>query len=394
MSFLDRFWRKSAPETTQAFVPVTLSGGVFSAWGGDAYSGDIYRGALEAIARNVSKLQGRHVVQAADGAVRQGDAHLNRLLQVRPNVLMNASDFASKMVNHLYLHSNAFAFIDRDGRKVSGFYPIDATSAQFVQDGAGALFVRFRTRAGGQFTFKYADVIHLRRFYNDDLALGTSNDAIASTLELADAMNQGMTNGIQTSATIRGILKFTSIMAPEKLAEARDEFMAEYLDVANSGGVVTVDQKSDYVPIDSKPYAIDADQMQQVKTRVYDYLGITEDVVSSSFSEDTWGAFFEGTIEPLALQMSLEYTSKVFNEREQAYGNSIIFDAGRMQYATTKTKAAAIAQLLPYGVLTLNQCLEMLNLPSVEGGDKRLQTLNVVDASRANEYQLDESEGE
>ena len=47
-----------------------------------------------------------------------------------------------------------------------------------------------------------------------------------------------------------------------------------------------------------------------------------------------------------------------------------------------------INNYMPYGLLTVNQALEILNLPSVEGGDKRLQTLNVVDAAHAAEYQL------
>lgn len=47
---------------------------------------------------------------------------------------------------------------------------------------------------------------------------------------------------------------------------------------------------------------------------------------------------------------------------------------------------------MPYGVISVNQALEILNLPPVEDGDKRLQTLNVVDATKANQYQLNENE--
>lgn len=45
---------------------------------------------------------------------------------------------------------------------------------------------------------------------------------------------------------------------------------------------------------------------------------------------------------------------------------------------------------MPLGMLTINQGLEILNLPSIPDGDKRLQTLNVVDAAKANQYQLGE----
>jgi len=43
---------------------------------------------------------------------------------------------------------------------------------------------------------------------------------------------------------------------------------------------------------------------------------------------------------------------------------------------------------MPYGLLTVNQALEILNLPAVEDGDKRLQTLNMVSADKADQYQL------
>ena len=43
---------------------------------------------------------------------------------------------------------------------------------------------------------------------------------------------------------------------------------------------------------------------------------------------------------------------------------------------------------MPLGLLTINQALEILNMPGVEDGNRRIQTLNVVDASKANEYQL------
>ena len=43
---------------------------------------------------------------------------------------------------------------------------------------------------------------------------------------------------------------------------------------------------------------------------------------------------------------------------------------------------------MPMGLLTVNQALEILNLPSVPDGDRRIQSLNYVDADKAEEYQL------
>ena len=65
-----------------------------------------------------------------------------------------------------------------------------------------------------------------------------------------------------------------------------------------------------------------------------------------------------------------------------------MFEAGRLQFTSNTTKVNLIKELMPYGLLTINQALEILNLPGVPDGNKRLQTLNVVDAAQANKYQL------
>ena len=110
----------------------------------------------------------------------------------------------------------------------------------------------------------------------------------------------------------------------------------------------------------------------------------------SKYTENEWNAFYESVIEPIAVQLSLEFTSKIFTDRERGFGNEIIFTANRLQYASATTKIALLRDLMPYGLLTINEGREVFNLPPVEDGDKRVQTLNVVDADKANKYQLGE----
>jgi hypothetical protein len=162
----------------------------------------------------------------------------------------------------------------------------------------------------------------------------------------------------------------------------------------NNGGVLVTDTKAEYIPLDMKPYIIDVEQLTAVKEKIYSYLGISEKIVNSTYDENEWSAFYESCIEPLALQLSLEFTAKVFTDRERAYGNEILFEANRLQYASAKTKVELIKEVMPLGLLTVNQALEILNLPSVPDGDKRLQSLNFVDADKANQYQIGEKSNE
>lgn len=74
-------------------------------------------------------------------------------------------------------------------------------------------------------------------------------------------------------------------------------------------------------------------------------------------------------------------------------GEEIIFFSERLQYASWNTKVGAIEKLMGLGIMSLNESRALLGLEPIEGGDKRLQSLNYVDASKANVYQVGENEG-
>lgn len=386
MSLFDRIINRNRTVKTTAKLITEPSG--FSGYTGDAYANDVYREAVDAIARNAGKLKGSHVINYGDHNNTEGECRLNRLLQVRPNPYMSAYDFLYKLVTHLFINNNAFAYLDRDERgNLKAIYPITATSVNILSDVANNLYCSFTLRSGREVILPYADIIHLRRYFNDNDVLGADNSAIMPGLELAHTQNEGIINGIKAGASIRGILKFTQIMSASKLKEEKEAFVKDYLEIGNDGGVVATDQKMEYQPIESKPVILNADQAKEIKQKIYNYLGVTEPIVNSSYTEDQYSAFYESTLEPVATALSQEFTAKLFNDREQAYGNSIIFESGRLQFTSNKTKVELIAQIMPMGLLTINQALEILNLPGIKDGDKRLQALNMIDAAQAAQYQ-------
>ena len=385
MSFLDRLFNRKETVTTNRLITEPTG---FSSFYGDAYANDVYREAVDAIARNAGKLKGSHVIQYADHDRAAGDSKINRLLQVRPNPYMSAYDFLYKLVTHLFLYNNSFAYLDRDDRgNLKAIYPVTATNVNILSDAANNLYCSFYLKSGKEVILPYGDLVHLRRYFNDDDVLGADNSAIMPGLELAQTQNEGIINGIKAGASIRGILSFTQIMSASKLKEEKEAFVADYLSMENGAGVVATDQKMSYTPIESKPVILNADQAKEVKSKIYDYLGITEPIVNSSYTEDQYSAFYESTLEPIATALSQEFTAKLFNDREQAYGNSILFESGRLQFTSNATKVQLIKELMPMGLLTINQALEILNLPSVTDGDKRLQALNMIDAAQAAQYQ-------
>lgn len=385
-----RFNKK--PPRSNLTAAQTFSGDTrraYTTWRGASWDNDVYRAAVDAIARNAAKLKGRHVITDAQGRHTAGNPAITRLLETAPNPLMSAYDFLYRLTADLYLNGNAFALIDRDQRgNVGGFYPITPTGVEWLTDEAGHIYLRFRFRSGKTAVFPYADVVHIRRHYATDELMGDTDNAIRGAVELAEAQNNGAITAIQSGAQLRGILKYTSIQSPEMLQKSRDQFVADFLTMGNNGGVVVTDAKQEFSPIDSRPANIDPAQAEAVAQRIYSYLGVSKNIVESAYSEDEWGSFFESVLEPLAVAYSQAFTVKCFTPRERAYGNSIEFDGGRTLYASNSTKLAMIEELTPLGLLTVNEAREILNLSPVEDGDTRLQSLNYVAADKADEYQL------
>lgn len=385
--FRTRYSKEIQSEKSRVEV---MNGGpaIFTQFSGNAYESDIYRSAVDSIARNVAKLKPVHVV-TIDRNRKDGDNSLNRILQVRPNPYMTSYDMIYKIVTHYYLYNNAFAYLQKDENgKLTGIYPLSPVNMEYLTDLTGELYCRFFFAGDKQVTLPFRDVFTIRRFYNSNDLLGDKNTAILNTLDLAHTQNEGIANSIKSSATIKGLLKYNQILSPDNLKKEKEEFIKDYLSISNNGGIAALDSKMDYVPLEIKGVAIDNEQMSAVKQKIYDYLGVSEKIVNSTYNEDEWSAFYESVIEALGVQISLELTDKIFTQREQAFGNSIIMEANRLQFASNTTKVNMLKELMPLGLFTVNQALEILNLPSVEDGDRRVQTLNVANTKIVDEYQM------
>ena len=330
-----------------------------TAWRGTAYANDIFRAGVDTIARHAAKMRGVC-----------SDKQIERLLSVRPNPVMSSYDFLYKVVTQLYTYGNAFIFWDGEA-----LYPVDYSSVRMIDED----FAEFTLRDGSNAIFSYAELIHLRRFFNEDRLLGGDNTPINSALELAETENEAMTAGVKAGANIRGILKLTEILNDRDLEKVKNSFVQNYLNSSNS--VIPLDMRMEYQPISSTPVLINAEQSKAIRDKIYSFLGINEKIVSGEYDENEALAFQESVIEPLAIQMGLEFTEKL--------GVEVVFSMARLQFISPRTKAEFLRYVMPYGLLSINQALDILNLPHVEGGDTRLQSLNFISADKAEEYQLE-----
>jgi HK97 family phage portal protein len=363
---------------------------IFTPWSGKPYEADVVRSAVDAIARNAAKLKARHI-RRVNGEIIPVGGQIERLLQIRPNPCMNAYDFLYKMITTLMIDNNAFAFPQWEEDYLVAIWPINCNLAEFLEDDSGTIYVRFHFGPGQYVDLPYSEVIHLRRhFYKSDMA-GAPNDPINATLEAIHTTNEGLAQAVKTSANLRGIIKYQGLLKESDIKANRDRFVSEYMTIQNSGGVAALDGKADYIELKNQPLMVNAAQMKELRDAVYRYFGVNESIIMGKYTEDEWNAFYESTIEPLAVQMSLEFTSKLFTERERGFGNEIVFEANRLQYASVRTKLGLV-QLVDRGIMTPNQLAGVFNLPPVPGGDvpiRRLDTRPVDETDDLDDLESD-----
>ncbi len=389
------FGMNRQPPKNGTYMQMMNSAPTFYDFTGEGYDSDTVRSTVDAFARNVGKLKPKHIRRVNGNVSEPVNKSIEWLLQTRPNQFMDAYSFYYRLATQFLMSNNVFVWIryKPNSSVIEGFYPLVSSSVELLNVN-GEMAVRFRFYDGKEYTAPYNDVIHLRRFFFNNDMFGESNkSALSPILNLISVTNQGIANAVKSSAMLRGILKFTGMIKDTDMEKQRADFQSKYMSASNHGGIAATDSKAEYVPLNSDPKMIDDKQMSAMERKVYSYFGTNEKIVQSNYSEQEWNAFYESMIEPFALQMGLEFTAKVFSSGAQNHGNEIIFEANRLQYASNDTKVKIIETLMDRGMLSMNQGLEIFNLPPIKDGDKRILSLNFIDADKASEYQLGKVKG-
>lgn len=354
----------------------------------NTYDSKVVRTAIDRIATHSAKLTPKHIQNDINHPIK---GSVNFILQNRPNPIMSTYDFIYKVVSQLYTYNNAFVFIAKDENKnISGFYPILSYEEQLLKDKAGNVYLRFKFINGQTYTLPYADIIHLRRFYNEDDYWGSSNKVLKTDIETAHTSSEGIKNAIKTTNSLKGILNFTNgMLKADDIKKARDRFVKDFIAEGNKSGIGALDTKATYQAIDMKPVTLTDTQLQRVNQNIYDYFGISEAIITNSYTAEQWNAFFEGVIEPLSIQMSEAFTYAIFSQRAVREGHKIIFTTHRLQYASLDQKINLIKTISAYGMIKTDEARELLDMPPLGGeqGEKILQSLNNIDSNIANQYQ-------
>lgn len=370
MSLLDKIFRPAEAKKSEdalkeagtLFQTLTAYAPVFTNWGGAIYESELVRAAIDARARHISKLKVETIGTA--------NPSLQSKLALGPNQWQTWSQFLYRLSTILDVNNTAFVVPVFDDRMIiTGVYPILPTMCSLVEYN-DEIWLRYQFATGQYAAVEFRKCAILTRHQYKRDFFGDSNYPLRETMQLIHIQNQGIEEGVKNSATFRFMAQLGNFSKAEDIAKERKRFTEANLSTDSKAGgfLLFPSTYKDIKQIDVKPYAIDADQMQQIRENVYNYFGVNEDVLQNKAQGEELEGFFDGCIEPFAIQFSEAMTRALFSESERARGSKLIATANRLQYMSVTQKVSMARELGDRGAILIDEIRELFNYPPLPDG--------------------------
>lgn len=336
---------------------------VFTSYDGGIYEMELTRACIHTFASHCSKLK-----PEVTGPDREG---IQAMLDGKPNMFMTGAQFLYKVATIYEAQNTCFIvpIVDSFDR-LTGFYPCAPSSTELREYG-GEPYLVYTFGSGEKAAIEMSRVGVVSKFlYQSDL-VGEDNGALNPTLQLLSTQNQGIEEGIKNSASFRFMATINNFAKGKDLAAERKSWVEENLGADAGGLALFPNTYTNVQQIQSAAKIVDPEQVQLIQGRVYTYFGTNEDVLLNKAVGDAWSAYYEGKIEPFALQLSQTMTCMVYSQNQRKRSNAIVWSANRLQYMTNADKLQVSSQMFDRAIMSINDIMDIWGLPHVPDGDKR-----------------------
>ena len=337
----------------------------FSTWGGELYESALVRSAIDARARHISKLK-----VEIQGAAKPT---LQTKLRLKPNNWQTWSQFLYRASTILDMHNTVVIVPVYDElMNPVGYYPVLPRKCEIVEYNNIPL-LRYEFSDGQKATTYLEECAILTKFQYKSDFFGETNSALDPTMKMIHMDNQAVEEAVKSGARYSFIAKVGNFTKVSDLEKERSRFNESAFRADTGGGILLFPNTyTDIRQIDQNPYTVPEAELNEIRTNVYNYFAVNEDVLQSKAFGDSWSAFYESVIEPFAIQFSETMSQAMFSDKERAMGSLLMATSNRLQYMTTKEKLDVSAQMADRGILSFNEIRDIWNLPPIEGGDRRI----------------------
>lgn len=334
-------------QTLSAYTPV------FRTWNGKLYESELVRTAIDARSRHIAKLKPCFYGAAQNKLV-------TKLKQV-PNTIQTWYQFIYRLNTILDMQNTAFIVpeYNHNLERIGMITFLPERYELVMCDGIP--WIRFIFSNGLTAAEELSNIGILTKFQYSNDYFGESNSALNATMNLINIQNQGIEEAVKNASTYRFMANITNFSKPEDLAKERQRFTEENLSGDGGGLLLFPNTYQNIKQITPNAYNASSSERELIQKNVTFYYGVNEKIMNNSATGDELDAFFNGAIEPVAIQLSEVVTRWMYSPFEQSNGSYFVAVANRLQYMSITAKVSMSKELGDRGAIMIDEIRELFN---------------------------------
>ena len=345
----------------------------------------VYR-CVDLISDSVAVLPLKTYMIDGDGFKREAKQHpAYRVLDLEPNEDMTRFVFFKTLMTSVLLTGNGYAYIERDGVKISQlvYIPSNAVSVVWITDKQGIMRKRYQVNGFSELV-EPKDMIHVLNFSYDGIKGISTLEHARQTLAIATSAEESAKGFYESGGQLSGVL---TVEGARLSKEQKDQIYQTWRDrtdpvTGTPNGIAILEGNMKYQPISISP-----SDSQLLESRQFNVVDICRffsvspvkafDLSKSSYStvEATQLQYLTDTALAVITKIEQEINRKVFLPSER---NIVAeFDTSAILRTDKSAQATYWKELFNIGAATPNEVRRENNLDRMENGDKAFVQVNV-----------------
>lgn len=308
------------------------------------------------------------------------------VLDTEPNEDMTRFVFFKTLMTSVLLTGNGYAYIERDGLKVSQlvYIPSGAVQIVWVTDKQGIMRKRYKVQ-GFTDLVEPRDMIHVLNFSYDGINGISTLEHARQTLAIATSAEESAKGFYDSGGQLSGVLTVEGARLSKEQKDQIYQTWKERTDpiTGNPNGIAVLEGNMKYQPISISP-----SDSQLLESRQFNVVDICRffsvspvkafDLSKSSYStvEATQLQYLTDTALAVITKIEQEINRKVFlpSERGRVVAE---FDTSAILRTDKSAQATYWKELFNIGAATPNEVRRENNLGRMDNGDKAFVQVNV-----------------
>ncbi|MED4973660.1 phage portal protein [Geobacillus kaustophilus NBRC 102445] len=347
---------------------------------------------IKILAESLSKLPLKTYREDENGVNKAVKHYLYKLLKLRPNPYMSASDFAKCNETQRNIYGNAYVNIETDEKgRIVGLWPIDAGKVRIWIDDIGLFssknHIWYEVDVGTERRkLMPNELLHFKSGVTLDGIVGVPPlDYLRATVENAAAAGRFINNFYKQGLQVKGIVQYVGDLNPEAQKKFREKFEEMSSGLKNSHRIALMPIGYEFKPISltmSDAQFLENTELtiRQIATAFGIKMHQLNDLSRATHTNvaEQQRQFYVDTLLPILTMYEQEMTYKLFLDSELDAGYYVKFNVDSILRADIKTRYEAYAIGIQNGFLEPDEARAKEDLPPRPGGNQLIVNGNYI----------------